>query len=241
MAKPMRILQALIGAFAFLVAAPNLLALPLSETRIIIEVNATDGDAGIQIFGDAEGWKSLQVFDPQGHRIVDVTADGSVGVQGITEIFFESAEPSFDEQPLAEFLALFPEGKYRFEGMTVNGNVLKGIATLTHNIPAGPEIVAPEEDAALDSRAPLLVRWEPVTDPFPGVNSPGQIAGYQVIVLEDGVKVPPTFSVDLPATATQVTVPPEFIRPRTDYKVEVLVKEAGGNQTISERTFKTLQ
>jgi len=64
------------------------------------------------------GWDLLDIMAPDGTTIVDVMGEGSVGLQGITEFFFESAEPSFDDLPLDEFLARFPEGEYKFLGMT---------------------------------------------------------------------------------------------------------------------------
>jgi hypothetical protein len=210
-----------------------------SNTKIIIEVNATAGDAGIQISVDAVGWKRLEVFDPNGQKIFDVRGSGSVGKQGVTELFFESAEPSFDEQSLDELFARFPEGNYTFKGMTVDGKTLGGKATLKHNIPAGPAIVFPAEGAALNPNVPVVIDWEPVTNPFPGTDSAVNIVGYQVIV--ERVKPQPlvVYSVNLPATVTQVTVSPEFIQANADYIFEVLAIEASGNQTISEGDFKT--
>ena len=38
----------------------------LDETAIFIEINDTDGDAGIQIFLDGEGWDFMMVTDPNG-------------------------------------------------------------------------------------------------------------------------------------------------------------------------------
>jgi len=109
---------------------------------------------------------------------------------GVTELFFESAEPSFRDLPLQQLLARFREGSSPREGAT-----LKPV---------------------------------PVT-----------VVGYQVIV--ERVKPGPllAFSVSLPATATQVTLPAEFIQANADYKVEVLAIEQSGNQTITESSFKT--
>ena len=77
-----------------------------------------------------------------------------------------------------------------------------------------------------------MVVWNPVTGP-PGI----EIVAYQVIVeREDPLR---TFSVTVPASVTSVTIPPEFLEPGTEYKVEVLAIEAGGNQTISELDFET--
>jgi len=227
------ILPVFLVALVTLVAtAPTLWAIPFSKTKIIIEVNATDGDAGIQIFVDAAGWTRLEVFDPNGQKILDVSGSGSVGMQGVTELFFESAEPSFEELPLDELLARFPEGQYTFVGMTVDGQALTGKATLTHNIPDGPVIVSPQEDAAVDPNN-AVISWNSVTTPA-GI----KIVGYQVIVAREKPTLR-VFSVDVSSTTTSVTVPPEFMEPKTAYKYEVLAIEAGGNQTISERQFKT--
>ncbi|MEE8278429.1 MAG: hypothetical protein V3R89_06885, partial [Thermoanaerobaculia bacterium] len=67
------------------VAAPELWAKKLEVSSIFIEITDTDGDAGIQIFLDGEGWKRMKIFDPDGKKVVDVKARGNVGMQGITE------------------------------------------------------------------------------------------------------------------------------------------------------------
>ena len=68
--------------------------LQLSDAAIYIEINDTDGDAGVQVFLDGEGWDSMEVFAPDQTRILAVHTSGSIGLQGITELFLESAEPS---------------------------------------------------------------------------------------------------------------------------------------------------
>ena len=149
----------------------------LDAAEIFIEINATDGDAGIQIFLDGEGWDRMRVFNPDGRKILDFKGKGSIGVQGITELFFESAEPSFEEQPLEDFLDLFPEGRYRFEGRTTDGLELKGKARLTHALPDAPVLVSPVDgDDAVDPNNTVL-EWVPVPDP-PG----SEIVLYQVIL-----------------------------------------------------------
>ena len=229
----------LLAVVTLLITALQLSAIPFSKTKIIIEVNATDGDAGIQISLDAPGWQRLEVFDPNGEKIVDVQGSGSVGMQGFTELFTESAEPSFDVQTLDQLFVRFPAGDYTFSGVTVDGKALSGKAKLTHAIPAGPEISSPAEGASLSPNKPVVIDWAPVSTPFPGTDSPVTIVGYQVIV--DRVKPQPlrVFSVDLPAAVTQVTVSPEFIQANAEYTFEVLAIEAGGNQTISVSSFKT--
>jgi hypothetical protein len=110
-----------------------------------------------------------------------------------------------------------------------------GTATLTHNLPAAPRITAPVEDREIDSAQPLVVRWELVPNP-PG----SAIEAYQVIVEKDEEEERlRVFSIDMPKTATSVTVPAEFFEPGKEYKVEVLAIETSGNKTISEVSFET--
>jgi len=115
---------------------------------------------------------------------------------GLTELFSESNEPPFEDFPLQDVLDLFLEGKYEFKGTTVGGASLKSIATLSHVIPCGPEIVL-EDPLPFDE---AIIKWTPVTNEFdPATEECGEstdvdIVGYQVIV--------GTFQVTLPASAS---------------------------------------
>ncbi len=205
--------------------------LRFDTAKILFELNATAQDAGIQALLDGEGWDKVEVFSPDRDLLLAIEADGSVGDIGVTELFFESAEPSLADLSLDELQALFPEGRYRFVGTTVEGQRLVGSARLSHDIPGEPDVVSPAEGAVTDPDN-TVIAWEPVSEPA-GVG----IAGYQVIVeLPDPLRV---FSVDLPASDTSVTVPAEFLDPGTDYKFEVLAIADNANQTIHEGTFST--
>jgi len=206
-------------------------SIPFEDVRMIIEVNSTDGDAGFQFFLDAESsWRSIQIYAPSGRKLLDIDAKGKLKDFGMTELFSESNEPPFDELPLQEFLARFPAGDYRFVGTTVDGRKLTGTATFSHDIPAGPVLVSPDEGAVVTGD--VVIEWEPVPEPA-GID----IVGYQVIV--EGADPLRVFQVDLASTATSVTVPPEFLAPNTEYAVEVLAIETSGNQTITQASFVT--
>lgn len=204
-------------------------AIPLSDASMIVEVNATDGDAGLQVFVDADAWKEMKVFSPTGRKILDVHTRGRLRNYGLTELFSESSEPPFDEFPLGKFKKLFPEGNYRIVGTTIEGDRIAGRAKLTHEIPQGPDITAPEDGAVVRAEA-AIVAWTSVTKPA-GI----EIIGYRVIVeREDPLRV---FSVDLPPTAESMTIPPEFLEPGIEYKLEVAAIEVSGNQTLTEVSF----
>lgn len=220
-------------AVTFLVAVATVPAWGkrLSDTFIRIEINDTDGDAGIHIFLDGEGWDSMQCIGPDGSVLFSVLAEGSVGIQGITEFFFESAEPSFDEQPLDELLELFPEGRYRFRGTTTEGQRLNGKARLTHALPDGPVQVIPIDGEAVDPDDAVF-EWESVANP-PG----SEIVGYEVVVSCDGDFV--EFVAQVGPDVTNVTVAPEVLNQdgAEGCKWEVLAIEESGNQTLTEAEF----
>ena len=223
----------LLGLVCFLVFSIEGWAaqIPFAKAKIIFEFNSTGQDLGIQVSLDGEPWKNIKVVSPNGRILLEVEGKGTLRKFGLTELFVESNEPSFDEVPREDILDLFPAGEYKFFGKTVEGDKLVGTATLTHNIPDGPVIVSPLQGDVVDPNN-TVINWNAVTTPL-GIN----IVGYQVIV--EGGNPSRTFDVKLPGTATSVTVPPEFLEPGTEYIFEVLAIEIGGNQTITEGSFST--
>jgi hypothetical protein len=224
----------LMGVPFIMLAAANASPKPVefSDARLKVEINATDGDAGLQVFLDGEAWNQVELLDPDGNVVVDVDVTGRAEDYGLTELFSESSEPPFEEFPLEQFKALFPEGTYTFRGTTIDGTPMEGTAELTHDFPDGPEILLPVAGSRL-SRERVVVAWAPVTSP-----DRVHIVAYQVLVVQEE-PVLRVFSADVPATVTRLSIPAEYVQPRTGYKVEVLAIEAGGNQTLTELTFRT--
>ena len=232
-----------VAAVGLAVASPVALAqkeppLELEEASIYIEYNATDNDLGFHVLLDGEDWRSLRIVNPEGRAIFDVLGRGAYGELGMTELFFEGAEPALDEVPLDELLESFPEGEYRFVGRTVDGDWIVGDADLSHAVPAGPE-VSDSDDVVVDGN-PLTIRWQHVTqratDPAGGVfpDRPIDVVAYQVIV--------ESFQVTLPATGgpMEVVVPQAFVDALDDgeHEFEVLAIDASGNQSITAATFE---
>lgn len=210
----------------------------MGDARLKFEINATDGDGGIQVFIDSDPWKWMKIFDPDGKMIFRSKVSGSFGKQGGTELFMESGEPEFSELSIADLLLRFPEGDYQFRGKGIDGEKLVGTATLTHNIPDGPFLVYPLEGGGLQDPNNTTVMWEPVG---PANGSP--IIAYQVLVdqSDSGFPAIPKIVLDvmMPATATSMIVPPGFLLPDTEYEWEVLAIEESGNQTLSSSFFRT--
>ena len=221
--------------------------IPLDDSTIIIETNFTDGDAGIQVFLDGEAWNKIQIKDPNGKKIFDVKGKGSLKKFGLTELFLESEEPNFlevdeDAITLEEILDLFPEGDYEFKGKSVEKDKLEGTATLSHDIPCGPDNLVPAEATTLANGAAVTISWDHVTVMLNDTGDacsadPITVDTYQVIV--ENVDTENEFSVHLSAVpaGNQVTVPAAFIEDDTTYKYEVLAIADNGNQTIAETWF----
>jgi hypothetical protein len=199
----------------------------LSIKKIYFEYNSTPNDLGVHVSLDGEDWKELKIVNPKGRTIFEVEGKGPYKELGMTELFFEGAEPNLSDVPLEELLDRFPAGDYQFVGKTVDGGKIVDTAALTHAIPAGPSNV--KGQLAGNS---LVISWDAVTGPPNGFpNEPINIVAYQVIVGE--------FQLTVPANILSVTVSPEFVGSLApgEQLFEVLAIEAGGNQTITEGAF----
>ena len=82
--------------------------IPFDEAHVFFELNDTDGDLGIHAKIDGDEWKYLAIEDPRERRMLRIAVNGRLRRQGLTEIFFESAEPTFDELPPNVFFNRFP-------------------------------------------------------------------------------------------------------------------------------------
>ena len=228
---------------------------PFKVANIHFETNASACDMGAQIGFDTEGIITGSVRDPKGRKIYSFEAKaGMKATGGQTEGFLENVEPQIPElvfalgcEPSTEegVLALddlfeaWPAGDYTFEGRAKGAKLLSQ-ATLTHLIPAGPEVIAPADGTVFPAAVLVIIEWNSVTEAILPELGPVNIVGYHVIVEEDtGAEVSPTVDVDVSATETSLTVPPEFLKPATIYRFEVLSTEESGNQTISEGFFCT--
>jgi len=180
-----------------------------------------------------------------GGPVLSFEARGTLAKLGLTELFFESVEPENADVPIEEMLAKLPEGNYTIAGPgQENGKSTgrtSGTAWLTHDIPAGPQLVSPAEGATVPVRG-VVARWKPVSRTITG--EPVTIIAYQLIIEKD--VEPPRhmigklgLSMYLPRAVTSIAMPDGFLQPQTAYKWEVLAIERSGNQTLSSGSFRT--
>ena len=127
--------------------------IPFDEAFLFFELNNTDGDLGIHSKVDGGPWKRLEIEDPRERRMLKIYVQGRLRRQGLTELFFESAEPTFDELSPEKFFRRFPEGTYEIEGKNLDGVELESETELTHLMPAPPVVKVNDEPAAEDCDA----------------------------------------------------------------------------------------
>jgi len=248
-------IESFIGLTAIFLAAVFVLGMTVTakafeDVAVNIEVNATDGDAGVQIFLDGDPWKRARVKGPNGNTVYSVSARGKLKKFGYTENFTESNEPNFvEEMTLPEILEFLPEGEYTFDGRTIENEKLEGTAELTHDLPCGPGGISPALDAVLDPTMPVMISWDAVVNKINTDTDEGDcdvtdfditIIAYEVIVENESTEDPTEkFTIKVPASVLKVTLPEEFIIPDSEYKFEILAIEESGNQTITESFFST--
>lgn len=215
---------------------------------VFLELNDTDGDLGLQVLIDGDPWKQLEIENPGGKKILQVRASRSLAKQGVNEIFFESAEPSFDELPPDEFLARFPEGIYEVSAKKLGGGELENEVEITHLLPASPANVAAngqllpldcEVDAPPSVGSPVTITWDPVEFSHPEIgtiNTPIDVDRYEVVVefeeLDNAV-----FTMELGADQTAIDVPAQLIALGDEFKLGIVAQEASGNRTVIESCF----
>lgn len=220
-----------------------------AEARLYFELNDTDGDLGLHSLVDAASWTTLSIEDLLGNELFLVEVDGVLAAQGMTEIFFESAEPNFEDLNPVDFFARFPAGLYEISGGEFNGSDFESIVTLSHVIPAAPANLMAngeslnvtggcEEDAGPVVAAPYTINWDPVTYSHAILGAPGavDVERYQV-VLEREEPTAMRIVLDVNPDTTQVVLPQGLINAGDELKLEVLTIAESFNQSASETCF----
>jgi hypothetical protein len=231
--------------------------IPFDEAVIYFELNDTDGDLGIHALIDGEAWKYLEIEDPKGRKMLNILVLGRLNQQGLTELFFESAEPTFDELTPEDFFLRFPKGKYEIEGITLDGDELESEAWLSHVMPAPPLVTVNDITAAedcdvddlpeFDVTEPIVISWDDVTQHHPDLGKPGK---FEVLNYEVVVEIDETLwktSIVLSPDVTDYLIPSEilnlaeFADGEAEIKFEVLVRATNYNQTAVESCFTVFE
>jgi hypothetical protein len=224
--------------------------MPFEEAELYFELNNTDGDLGIHSLIDGEPWKRLTIEDRRGREMLNIFVQNRLKWQGLTEIFFESAEPTFDELPPKKFFRRFPAGEYEIEGVTLRNKEMESMVRLTHLLPAPPENIqingtplfegCDDEPVEIKENGNgLLIEWAPVTTSHPELGITGRnifIEQYEVVLENEDLGL--VFSVELPPDVTEIQIPRAFSDLGEEFKLEILAREKSHNQTAVETCFQ---
>lgn len=216
------------------------------EAQLFFELNDTDEDLGLHGFVDGGPYRILKLRAPKG-SLLNLSAKGGLKQQGLTELFFESDEPSFDELTPEEFFERFPAGTYTFQAKGLeSGEKFESEVELSQVLaaPAGNVTVDGAAAAAnCDAMTlptgtePVVIDWDPVTSSHPTIGETGAvtIAQYQFFVetLDESV----VFGGTLPPTQTSFTIPPEITAIGGTFKYEIIARTDTGNNTATESCY----
>jgi hypothetical protein len=226
---------------------------PFDEAQLYFELNHTDGDLGFHGLIDGDAWKSLEIEGPDEQLLMNVWIRNNLRRQGMTEIFFESDEPSFDELSPAQFFNRFPEGIYEVEGITLDDEELEAEIRISHVMPGPPggikvngQASAANCDATLPVVSePVTLDWNAVTKSHPTIGRPNvnvTVRSYEVvgeIEREHGTPEVLVFSALLPRSVTEFEFPESFTALADgEMKFEIVTKLTNGNQTAVESCFE---
>ncbi len=225
------------------------------EAQIYFELNDTDGDLGIHGFIDGDAWRSLEIEGPDENELMNVWLRTGLRRQGLTEFFFESEEPDFDELSPKAFLNRFKPGIYEIEAVSLEGEEFEEEVRVSHVLagPAGNITVngQPGAESCDSEDLPVVsgsatIDWDPVTMSHPTIGTPNvavTVRQYQFVCeIEREGRTPEEIvvAVDLPRNRTRFTCPAEFTALSLDgeVKYEIITKLTNNNQTSVESCFE---
>jgi hypothetical protein len=230
-----------LGSFTLPLSAQQSRAQPFAVAELFLELNDTDGDLGIHSAIDGGTWTSLDIKGPL-HSLLSIVSNGRLRSQGLTQLAFESAEPTFEELDPQQFFRRFPEGTYEISARAGEGN-FRSKVRLSHVMAAPPVARVSGLEAADGCEtvlplviSPVLIEWDSVTRSHPSVGKEGpvEISRYQFFVEQGDTKL----SVDLPPAVTRFEIPRSLTDTGGLFKFEIIARTSTGNNTAIESCFE---
>ncbi len=190
--------------------------------KVLIEINATDGDIGFHFLMDGSDLNSGRITDPNGVRVFEDKAKGPLKQQKLTETFAESAEPLCWPDPeadpddeivtLEEFLARWTAGTYIFSGLSDGGEMSLGATQLTYALPAAPSALAFDGS---------VITWAAGND----LGNCASVSDLDALVMEGILPIHPE---DVPVAAWEVVLEPDVEDGDPTGSLVYRVRVAGG-------------
>lgn len=232
------------------------------ECKVLVEINASDGDIGFHFLMDGDDLRRAALFNPDRQKIFSYRTRRELKDQYLTETFAESAEPlcfdpltdedteNDDEDfvTLEDFIERWKEGYYYFVGVSDGWELSFGKTMLTFDLPAAPNL--DEDDGFGFDDEDGVISWEAGDDL--GECSAGMellathpedvpVASWEVVlepdVEDDDARKSLKYTVRVPPGQNEVTVPEDYLDslgPDTPVKIEVGAIGFDDNATFTE-------
>ena len=197
-------------------SAPAGEVLEFDDLTMTFEVNS-DPDAGVLLHADTgESLARLAIRGPNGERVFGLVSQDPVGL-GLTEIFWETAEP---DVPSA-FLA-YPEGEYTVVARTYDGNIVSGVAHVSHDLLEYPVVTAPADGAELPFDD-VVIEWN--LDP--------KAASYWIEFDVETEELAYNYTIPIPPGETEFELPEELLFPGATVFAGVAAVGENGNAILT--------
>lgn len=157
------------------------------------------------------------IIAPDGNTVLDLSTQKKI--LGLRKFSVESA----GQVVSSEVMKAYPEGTYRFEGVTVDGVRLHSTTNFVHSLPSLPVITI--------NKTSGRVNWSAIDG----------ATGYRIELERevDGENVM-KLTVDLPITFTSFSIPEMLLAPGK-YKAGIVVRGETGNIVVVEKEFEIVQ
>lgn len=199
---------------------PELAPEILEEESISIEFSATSGECAVVIKAESETPLEQVAICLEGERPITELRSNRGSHVALSGFVLESEELS-----TTRLFEIYPEGEYEMLATTADGRRTKGRATLSHRLPAAPQITFPLEGLAQVPLSPTIT-WMAAPEATSYTLGVEQHGDDRLIVL-------------LPAGSNRFQVPLGILAGSTETQVEVGAVGANGNCTLYEVTFFT--
>jgi hypothetical protein len=225
------------------------------ECKVLVEINASDGDIGFHFLVDGDNLRRAALFNPNHRKLFSYMTRRELGEQYLTETFAESAEPlCFDPETddddenddedfvtLEEFLDRWDAGTYHFFGIGDGWELSFGASELTFNLPAAPAELEYEEGEISWLRGEDLGECSEGMELLPTPPAEVPVAVWEVVLEPDvdGIVGSYTYVVRIPGDAEElaIEVPEDYLETlpdNTPVKIEVGAIGIDDNATFSE-------
>jgi hypothetical protein len=189
----------------------------------VVRYNSTDDDAQVLLLAKDEehAFADVRVITPDGRTVFKANVRAGEVRQSVADV-------RTSQHRLAAIRRAFPPGEYRWRGRMLDGERIAGSSRLRYRLPQAPRIVSPADGASGVPVTAAEVEWQPVAR-----------AEAIFVEVEDDTDGGQELLLRLDGDATSIPIPDGFLKPETEYAVELKSMLANGNQAAADYTFVT--